>query len=333
MKGKIVRTEVKGTLLAFGIWLGLLALATIVSAAEGQSITRAFEVDAGGTLTLDTDRGSVEVLTTNHKTVTVEITRKVPFGGSKDILDDFVVEFEHSGKDVSIRGDLKQGWWGSWRNRLKVHYKITVPERYNLDVKTSGGRIRVADLEGEVRVKTSGGRLALGRIDGSVYGRTSGGRIELAGCTGSVDVKTSGGRIALGAVSGNVRAHSSGGSITIDAVGGEVKVSTSGGSIRIDEVKGAVEVSTSGGSITATIIGQPERDSSLETSGGSVTVYLADNIRANVDARSSGGGVSSELPITIQGRMDRQALRGTINGGGPELYIRSSGGPIRILGR
>ncbi len=333
MEGKIVRTKLTGTLAAFGIWLGLLILATVVSAAEGKSITRVFEVEEGGTLTMDTERGSVEILTTGRKTVTVEITRKTPFGGARELPDDFVVEFEHSGKDVSIRSELERGWWDSWRNRLQVHYKITVPQRYNLDLETSGGGIRVVDLEGEVRVKTSGGGLKLGRIDGSVYGRTSGGRIELAGCDGTVDVKTSGGGIDLGTVSGRVWAHTSGGSIVIDAAGGEVKVSTSGGLIRIDEVQGAVEASTSGGSITATIIEQPERDSSLKTSGGGVTVHLASGIRANVDARSSGGGVSSELPITIRGRIDRHALHGTINGGGPELYLRSSGGSIRILGR
>ena len=110
-----------------------------------------------------------------------------------------------------------------------------------------------------------------------------------------------------------------------------MEVSTSGGSIRVNEVRGAIKASTSGGNITATISRQPERDCSLKTSGGGVTVHLADDIKVNVDARTSGGSVTCDLPITGVGLLGRSVVKGKINGGGPELYLRTSGGPIRIM--
>jgi len=48
----------------------------------------------------------------------------------------------------------------------------------------------------------------------------------------------------------------------------------------------------------------------------------------NVDASTSVGGVSSDL--AIDGRVTKSSIRGTINGGGPDLYLRSSAGSIRI---
>jgi hypothetical protein len=49
-----------------------------------------------------------------------------------------------------------------------------------------------------------------------------------------------------------------------------------------------------------------------------------------VDASTSGGGVNSDVPVTIRGRVSRNALQGDLNGGGPLLRLRSSGGGVRV---
>ena len=50
----------------------------------------------------------------------------------------------------------------------------------------------------------------------------------------------------------------------------------------------------------------------------------------DLDAHASGGGVSSDVPITVQGKQDEDSLVGKINGGGPKLVLRSSGGGVRV---
>ncbi|UCD38472.1 MAG: hypothetical protein JSW54_03065, partial [Fidelibacterota bacterium] len=156
--------KIKGILLAGAIWVAFLVLATSLSAGTGagdNEIFRSFDVGYGGTLTVDTERGSIEVTTARAEKVEVEITRKVLFGRGGDadeILEDFDIKFKHSGKDVSIYAESKHDWDWLWDNvRLRIHYAITVPERYNLDLNTSGGSIEISDLEGEVECKTSGG--------------------------------------------------------------------------------------------------------------------------------------------------------------------------------
>ncbi len=300
--------------------LALLAASPVACADDPENvITRSFDVGSGGTLTVDTERGSIEVTTTSDSKVEVEITRKVPFGwarNAEEILEDFEIKFDHSGKDVSIFGESKRGldWFGR-NNRLRIHYAITVPEKYNLDLNTSGGSLHISEIKG------------------TIYGRTSGGSITLKGSDGEADLKTSGGGIDIGQVAGHVKAHTSGGSIHLDEAGGEVDVSTSGGSIRVNEVGGAIRATTSGGSISATISKQPEKDCTLRTSGGGVTVYLAKGIKVDVNAKTSGGNVRCDMPITVQGLLGKNEVNGKINGGGPELYLRSSGGSVRILSK
>ena len=290
---------------------------SIFASVEGD-ITKSFDVGSGGTLTVEADIGSIEVETHASNTVEVEIQFERR-RGSRDrfdeILADFNVYFDHKGKDVSIVAEYDKGSWNFWNSvgrYLNIRFYLKVPEKYNVDLYTSGGAISVDDLEGKVMARTSGGSLEFGHIKGPVRGKTSGGSIVLDGCEGTADVKTSGGSITIGKVSGDVVAH------------------TSGGGIEVDEVMGSIDATTSGGSVSARIAKQPENDCRLKTSGGSVTVYMAKGTKVDVDASTSGGRVRTDFPVTIRGEISKRSLRAKINGGGPELYLRTSGGSIYI---
>lgn len=144
----------------------------------------------------------------------------------------------------------------------------------------------------------------------------------------NVTLKTGGGSIDLSDLNGQVAVRTSGGSISLGKIMGDVDAKTSGGSIRVDEVAGNINAHTSGGSIKATITKQPTADCKLTTSGGSVTAYLASDIAVNLYAGTSGGSVSSDFKVN--GYLSKKKLEGEINGGGPELTLKTSGGSVRV---
>jgi DUF4097 and DUF4098 domain-containing protein YvlB len=300
------------------------------------TINRTFDVGPGGTLTVQSDFGSITVNTHSRNTVDVEIIREVDAASEKaaqKILEDLDIQFEKRNDDVTIIADYKKEGsrlFDSGNRRIKMKFEILVPERYNVDLKTAGGSISVSDLEGTAIAATSGGSLKFGNIEGPVTGKTSGGSITLDGCVGDADIKTSGGSINIGDVDGDVDAHTSGGSINITHAKGTVVAKTSGGSINVQEVMGSIDAGTSGGSVTAHISQQPESDCRLTTSGGSVNIYLASDIRANIDAKTSGGRVKTAFPVTVQGELKKNELQAELNGGGPQLYLRTSGGNVNI---
>jgi hypothetical protein len=286
-------------------------------------ITKNFEVSAGGELTIDTEIGSIEVKASNQSNIGVEIILDSKTGDedrAQEMFDDFEIEFNQDGNAVEIIaeyfGNESKGWniFGTrTRRSLQAKFIITVPEKFNIYAKTSGGSIQVGDLEGEVDVRTSGGSLRFDNISGPVKGKTSGGSITLESCKGRADVSTSGGSIEIGRVEGEVSAH------------------TSGGGIEVEEVMGEIDASTSGGSIYARISEQPQGDCRLTTSGGGITVYLSPDLNLYLDARTSSGRVKSDFDISSSRKKKKSSLRGEIGDGGPELYLRTSGGSIRIL--
>lgn len=324
------------SLLAFA---GLMAATPLVADTE-DNITRTFTAAPGQKLVVDVGSTSIDVRGGPGTEVAIEYLRRVSAGSQADeeeILRDHVVTIEQSGDTITIRsrGPASQGgsWWSNlWgsRSTRKFQLKVTVPEKFNVELKTSGGGIAVASLQGTVKANTSGGGLDFTGIAGEINGHTSGGGIDLDDCRGTIEVHTSGGGIKARHGEGRLSLNTSGGGITVDTHRGDVKAHTSGGGITCNAIAGDVDAHTSGGGIRAELTMQPAAPCRLSTSGGSVTVIVPANVAVNLDAETSGGSVHSELPVTVSGENKRNRLRGPINGGGPELHLRSSGGSIHV---
>jgi DUF4097 and DUF4098 domain-containing protein YvlB len=218
--------------------------------------------------------------------------------------------------------------YGRWLS--EVEYRVTVPEKFNADIDTWIGSIAVSNLRGEVTAHTSGGPLSFDGIGGPVNGRTSGGPITLTGGKSSATVHTSGGPIKIKDVAGDVDAVTSGGPISIEGNLGRVRAHTSGGPIWIKGASGAIDASTSGGGVTASLLGQPKEDCRLSTSGGGINVTLSRNAHVDLDASTSGGRVWTDFSVPYSDEKHQSELHAQLNGGGPRLYLHTSGGGISV---
>ncbi len=301
-----------------------------------QVVEKTFQVQPGQRLSLDTDFGTVRVAGGSGNAVVVRVVKgadDVSESKAQEAFDRFRLDFDQTSGGLAIRGDYDGEH--RWRrdNHFWVEYEVTVPRRFDVAVKTSGGSIHAEDFQGQADLNTAGGSVTALEIDGPVALNTSGGSITAEQIGGQARLNTSGGSITAREVKGAVDANTSGGSITVERAGGDVEAHTSGGGIRLADVYGTADASTSGGSIEADLAVQPDAPMKLETSGGSITLRLDPGTRADLDAKASGGSVKTDLPVTVEGEVERSRLRGAINGGGPLLTLRSSGGGIRIYKR
>ncbi len=301
-------------------------------------VEKNFSVKNGQVLLIDTDKGSVKIVGGSGNEVTVKITKgvnRVSKDRAEEMFDRFQLDFNQTRDGVEIYGeyDKPRFWRSSFWNKLKIIYEIEVPSKFDLDIVTSGGSVEVEYVNGEIKLKTSGGSLRLDELTGDIQARTSGGSVSAKNITGDAYLKTSGGSIKVMDCEGSIQCKTSGGSITAEGMSGDLDAHTSGGGIRLHDISGQVIASTSGGSIKTELVGQPSGPIHLKTSGGSVTLYMDENVKANIDARTSGGRVSVDFPVKVQGKLSRSRLHGELNGGGPMLTLRSSGGGIRLVRR
>jgi DUF4097 and DUF4098 domain-containing protein YvlB len=128
----------------------------------------------------------------------------------------------------------------------------------------------------------------------------------------------------------NLDFENTNGAIHAKGVRGKLELETTNGKIEMVGCAGSVDASTTNGGIRAELVqvakGQPLH---FETTNGGIHVTLPANLAVDVDADTTNGSVKSDLPIATRGS-DRNSLRGTINGGGTPLRLRTTNGGIRI---
>lgn len=298
----------------------LLAAPAVLPAKIIRTVEKTFTVQPGGNFKASTQGGDIVIQTgdTNEIRITAKQTIRASTEKEADeLLEKLTLSFEQQGNDVIVESKYESRprglHFGNWPP-VQVAFTVTLPRKFNVNLNTSGGDIRVASLTGNARARTSGGNLSFDRIDGEIDAHTSGGDIMLKEGTARAKLGTSGGNIE------------------IDRAGGPTEVSTSGGDITINSVAQLLSATTSGGDVHATITEPLKQDTLLSTSGGDVRVRMVKDAGFELDASTSGGDVRAEgLTITIaKGGVGKSRLAGNVNGGGPRLKLRSSGGDISV---
>src|SRR5437867_1477038 len=182
----------------------LLGIGTVVGAAEyDRRIEKEFQVSKEGKLSVQADRGSIEINSNTSDRVHVRVLRHVK-GGSQAQADEWFanheVTFKQAANTVSITGKNKKDRlrFGSIRQpSLQVRYEISLPRRFDVDLKTSGGDILLGELDGSAITRTSSGSIDLGTISGRIESNNSGGDIRIAHAGGDLVARTSSGTIKV----------------------------------------------------------------------------------------------------------------------------------------
>src|SRR5476651_1718426 len=194
--------------------LVLLAVtATTASALTEERVDQKRDVTPGGKLVVDVDFGTIEVTGGDNKQVIVNAERRISGASEakeKEYLEAAPITVTQEGNTVTVRARRPKtgGWLANWGNswNTEARYTIRVPAKFNAQLETSGGKILVSDLTGEVHANTSGGTMKFAKIHGPLKGETSGGAITATDCDGDIQIETSGGKIDVGGGSGSLTA-------------------------------------------------------------------------------------------------------------------------------
>jgi DUF4097 and DUF4098 domain-containing protein YvlB len=293
-------------------------LASVASAKIEREVERTFQVQPGVHVNLSTLGGNITVTSTTDaevKIVAKEHIRTNSEAEADELLKKLDLTFEQHGDTVSATAEYQSAMGLHWGNSpVEVEFEVHVPVSASVDLKTSGGDEIVGDLTGKVYARTSGGDIKLGRI------------------VGDINASTSGGNVAIEEGQTTVKVSTSGGNITAKHLVGPSDLKTSGGDIKVESVENSIDARTSGGDIRANFDGALRGDSKLDTSGGQVKATVGKAMAFHLNADTSGGEVEAGgLTITIDhGGVGKSSLVGSVNGGGPDLRLHTSGGDIDV---
>ena len=313
----------------FALTLGAAAsLLLAAPAAASFRLEKTLPLAPGGELVVETAGGGIVLTGGPGDGAKIVITSE---RDREDVEERYTFEFSSEAGRAKVINRRRPGFsqWFNFRS-MSLDFKIEVPRNSRVDLRSSGGGIRVTNLAGAVKLRSSGGGVRAFDVDGPVDASSSGGGVEVRRVRGDVRVGSSGGGVTVDHVVGNVAADSSGGGVEVSSVSGDVAAESSGGGVHLDDIGGRIDAESSGGPVSAVLAAEHSAGGRLSSSGGGVRVGVDRRARLHIDASSSGGGVTCDLPLLVQGKQSRSSIRGDLNGGGAELVLRSSGGGIRI---
>jgi DUF4097 and DUF4098 domain-containing protein YvlB len=128
----------------------------------------------------------------------------------------------------------------------------------------------------------------------------------------------------------NIDVENTNGGIYLTDISGKHDLDTTNGRIEVTRCAGALDAATTNGSIHAQLLRVTKNESMrLETTNGRIEISVPADFAAEIDASTTNGSIKSDLPVTTRS-IDDNSLRGTINGGGTLVRLRTTNGGIAI---
>jgi beta-lactamase regulating signal transducer with metallopeptidase domain len=202
-------------------------------------------------------------------------------------------------------------------------FDLNVPRNFNVRIKSAGGGVTIAGVDGVFTGTTGGGEIVIQKANGEANIKTGGGEIRVSDSRLSGSVSTGGGKVLIERVDGDFSGYSGGGTVTyINSNGGRGKGTGQG-------------IGKGAGDGASVMVGDGATVS-ISNKGGTTTIHTTNGVRQNstfgfggIRMNSNGGGISlPEAPDGARVTTGGGAIR--IGPSGGEVYASTGGGPIDI---
>jgi hypothetical protein len=275
----------------FSAAAALLGCAISVSNARAEEWTKSYTVSGRANVRVDTNDGSVRVMTSDTKQVELKVTY------SGYTLDkNLTIESRQDGDRIELKAKETMHWsWGIHVSR-GVRVEVRMPKNADLTVDSGDGSVESEFIQGNLDIHTGDGHIRVEGAKGQIKLRTGDGSIEGRNLDGQID------------------ADSGDGHITLDGRFDTLNIRTGDGSINAHAQPGSKVISSW----------------SIHTGDGSVDLALPGDLNANIDATTNDGRISLGIPVMVEGQFSNSQIHGKMNNGGQPVKIHTGDGSIRL---
>ena len=152
-------------------------------------------VENASRLSLDNRNGNIEVRSWDQNEVEIIAYKKVRANDretAQRLMEELKISITETNDEIEViteypdrRNKNKGGFFnwlmgGSGNIQYSVSYQIRVPEKFDLDVGSTNGRLEVLDCIGRLRLETTNGKIIADDVSGSVRCKTTNGSINVS---------------------------------------------------------------------------------------------------------------------------------------------------------
>jgi len=271
-------------LLTFGLILALIPLLAHCTLANVQTREDSFKVGESPRVEADVEISRLTIRSGDLGQVRVQATLRYARQTNYQVTQ--------SGDAIKIYVRMQAGF-SSKLDQPAVEIIVTVPQKTDLDLRSSTGYLYVDEVSGHIALATSTGG------------------IQLSDCEGSIELQNQTGSIACRRARGAFHILNGTGGVDLSAVNGTFEVQTDVGSINFEGELASGE------------------QHCFESNTGPIDLHILGRPDLRVDASSQTGSVRCSLEMTEQVSTKREC-KGILGTGTGQLQVRTSTGSITI---
>lgn len=264
----------------------------------------------------------------------VDIRARVPEcspGRAREILNRQGLQTHRSEECLKIFCESPPTTPETWRRHRThsptIHLDLEIPSWLAVEVESAGGRVDAAGLGGALDLTTHGGSVQVQETEGPlvVSGNSSAIRVRRV-TVPRLTVQVAAGTFQMEqSTAGSIAVESRGAPVTLTEVTGQSEITAHGTPLTLDALSGPCSAQVRGGSLTFS--GAPEHETALTVVGGSLRTSLPPSHA--VDLTAQGADVSLDDAFPFAGKHTAQYVDGTVNGGGPPIWLRAIDGRVQ----
>jgi len=275
-------------------------VAAAASAQTVETIEKSFAVQGTPRIVVTNEDGRTELRSHGESRVLVSVVKEVLRARSDEdarrLAERVEVRVGQEGDRIDVQTLYPESDWSFWGEaEVLVHINILAPVKSDLDVSTSDGLLTVSGFSGDLRLSTEDGDLSV------------------SACSGVARVSAEDGDVSVRDFRGDVDAGIEDGDLSVEGTLGRLSADAEDGDVDVRLLEGSV--------MTA--------DWRVEVADGGVRIHVPDGFAADLDVDTDDGSIDIDLPATAA-ELSEGKLRGSMNGGGHRLVIRTEDGSVRL---
>lgn len=283
-------------LLVWSKYCAFLTLLTFASLTQLQAGEISKSFDGITKVRIKTTSGDCDISRSTSSKVEVLLTFTYEEG-------EYEPELEQRGSTLM----LSESFFG--RNvRGHAMWRITVPEKTDIEFSTASGNLKIKDLVSDIEAKTASGNVTANNLNGRLECGTASGDIEAENIQGKIRFGTASGNIHVRGAKGTLNLGAASGDVRTENLDGEFEFGTASGNIRIRNAKGAFDVGAASGDVDATDI-ELTGKSEFGAASGDVELTLNAELANDIEASTASGNVT----LSFNGKPIRGFIEMTAN--------------------
>lgn len=215
---------------------------------------------------------------------------------------------------------------------VSIDYDVTIPSESSIEARSMSGDVTLENIGGKAAAETKSGDVEITGARSGARGETMSGDVRVANIENGVYCRTASGEVDAKNVSGNAELNCVSGDVTAENIKGDVEAETVSGSVKMMDISRADVVK--GKTMSGSVIYEGEISSSgrysLQAHSGRVEMAIPSGSAFDLDASVFSGTIDTEFDVVTSGKLNKKNIRGTVNGGGADVRLKTFSGTIYL---